>query len=229
MSKTYKKKLKLKIFPFLILIIFISVGFFLFNLYVDIPIKNIVIINNNYVSDIEIINLLKINNYPSFFNFNKNKAKKTLEKHELIDNVTINKQFFNVIEINVEEIKVLFKKNQTNEYVLSNNEELKLEQELYVPTLINYVPDQQYERLIIAMNKLDPEILFKMSEIEYVPGELDPDRFLVFMNDRNLVYLTLTKFTNINYYNEVLPKLNNKKGILYFDSGNHFEIIEMST
>ena len=41
-----------------------------------------------------------------------------------------------------------------------------------------------------------------------------------------MVYLTLTKFEMINYYNEVLGQLEDHKGILYFDSGNHFEIKE---
>ena len=46
------------------------------------------------------------------------------------------------------------------------------------------------------------------------------------MDDGNSVYLTLTKFEQINYYDEVLPQLEGKKGILYLDSGNHFEIME---
>ena len=46
------------------------------------------------------------------------------------------------------------------------------------------------------------------------------------MDDGNSVYLTLTKFRMINYYNDVLPQLDGKKGILYLDSGNHFQIME---
>jgi len=46
------------------------------------------------------------------------------------------------------------------------------------------------------------------------------------MNDGNYVYLTLTKFKQINYYEDVLEKLDGKKGILYLDSGNHFKIME---
>ena len=39
-------------------------------------------------------------------------------------------------------------------------------------------------------------------------------------------YLTLTKFKMINHYNEVLTQLEGHKGILYLDSGNHFQIKE---
>ena len=41
-----------------------------------------------------------------------------------------------------------------------------------------------------------------------------------------MVYLTLTKFDMINYYDDVLAQLENKKGILYLDNGNHFQIKE---
>ena len=41
-----------------------------------------------------------------------------------------------------------------------------------------------------------------------------------------MVYLTLTKFRMIKYYNEVLGQLEGRKGILYLDSGNHFQIKE---
>ncbi len=37
-------------------------------------------------------------------------------------------------------------------------------------------------------------------------------RFLLYMDDGNSVYLTLTKFEQINYYDEVLPQLEGKKG-----------------
>ena len=46
------------------------------------------------------------------------------------------------------------------------------------------------------------------------------------MDDGNSVYITITKFERLNYYNEVLPQLDGKKGYLYLDSGNHFQIMQ---
>ena len=46
------------------------------------------------------------------------------------------------------------------------------------------------------------------------------------MDDGNMVYLTLTKFKMINYYNDVLKQLEDRHGILYLDNGNHFQIKE---
>ena len=45
------------------------------------------------------------------------------------------------------------------------------------------------------------------------------------MKDGNYVYITLTKIDEINKYLDVLSTLDNKKGILYLDSGNYFEIL----
>ena len=65
------------------------------------------------------------------------------------------------------------------------------------------------------MSKIEEGILGKISDIEYVPNEYDKDRFLLYMDDGNMVYLTLTKFRMIKYYNEVLGQLEGRKGILY--------------
>ena len=45
------------------------------------------------------------------------------------------------------------------------------------------------------------------------------------MNDGNYVYITIYKTLAINEYNKILPNLEGKKGILYLDSGNYFEIL----
>ena len=95
-----------------------------------------------------------------------------------------------------------------------------------IPRVINYVPNDKVNSFIKDMGKVKRDILGKISDIEYVPNEYDKDRFLLYMDDGNMVYLTLTKFEMINYYNEVLGQLEDHKGILYFDSGNHFEIKE---
>lgn len=46
------------------------------------------------------------------------------------------------------------------------------------------------------------------------------------MNDGNEVYITLTKIKELNNYTKIKKQLGNKKGILYLDSGNYFEVKE---
>ena len=64
----------------------------------------------------------------------------------------------------------------------------------------------------------------KISEIEYSPNLYDKERFIFYMNDDNVVYVTLTKLKEFNNYNKIKEQLGTHKGILYLDSGNYFEI-----
>ena len=88
------------------------------------------------------------------------------------------------------------------------------------------MPSNKYDAFVSGMNKLKASVRTQISEITYDPNEQDKDRFLLYMTDGNYVYLTLTKFTQLNYYEDVLEKIGGQKGILYLDSGNHFQIME---
>ena len=78
--------------------------------------------------------------------------------------------------------------------------------------------------MIEKLNLVNQDILPRVSEIMYQPNDLDKERFMFYMSDGNYVYITLNKITLINSYNEIYPTLEGKKGILYLDSGNHFQI-----
>ena len=65
-----------------------------------------------------------------------------------------------------------------------------------------------------------------ISEIEYSKTSYDDKRFLLYMNDGNMVYITVSKAELLNKYVKIIKKVDNKKGILYLDSGNYFEIKE---
>ena len=69
-------------------------------------------------------------------------------------------------------------------------------------------------------------VINRIAEIEYKPNDVDSKRFYLLMNDGNSVYLTLDDFFKINNYVDALKTLNGKKGILYWDSGNYFEVKE---
>ena len=71
---------------------------------------------------------------------------------------------------------------------------------------------------------VDREILRQVSEIEYTPTSVDDERFLLYMNDGNLVYVTLTKIDKLNRYNDIRDKIGDKTGTIYLDAGNYMEI-----
>ena len=224
--KKKKKRVKIKLIPFLIVILVVILLVGLTYLLSLIPIKNIYIKGNNYLKDQEIIELANIENYPSFIKTTTKSLKKTLKKNPYIKKVNIKKKLFSTIYIEVEEKNMLFRKDDNKKIVLDDKTEVDDNNLYQLPILLNYVPDTKYNNFIKGMNSVSENVKTQISEIRYYPNEQDEDRFLLYMNDGNYVYLTLTKFKQINYYEEVLKKLEGKKGILYLDSGNHFQIME---
>ncbi len=228
MAKKIVKKRKLRVFRFLmVLIVFTGLIFFVY-LSFKLPIMNIIIKNNNYLNDDYILELAEIKNYPSFWLETNISIKKKLKKSIYINDVKIKRKFFNVLIIDVQENRPLFN-NVDGKVVLDNKKEVDNDtvwQQFRIPRLLNYVPDNKFAKFVKGMKSIKIDILGKISDIEYQPNEYDKDRFLLYMDDGNKVYLTLTKFKMINFYNDVLKQLENKKGILYLDSGNHFQIME---
>ena len=223
-----KKRVKRKFNPlkFLSFIAFIIICYFLTVYLLDIKTKNIVVLNNNYYSDEKIIETSGIENYPKFLSLNTNKIKKKLLKLALIENVTIKKKWNFVLELTIKEKKILYLVRSENKYRLSDNKLYDLDDVLSVPTLINYIPESNEKKFVNAFKNIDNNIISMISEIEYSKTSYDSDRFLLYMNDGNMVYVTTTKLKSLNKYVDIVSKLENKKGILYLDSGNYFEIKE---
>ena len=228
MAKKIVKRRKLRVGRVLFILVVLSGLFFGGYVLVNLPIKNIIIKNTNYLNDDYVLELGDIKNYPSFILTSSRKVVKKLEKSPYILEAKVKKRFFNKIIIEVLENVPLFYSENLSKMVLSNGESIDVEDySLYrVPRLLNYVPDTKYASFIKGIKKVNEEILGEISDIEYVPNDLDKDRFLLYMDDGNMVYLTLTKFKMINYYTDVLGQLEGKKGILYLDNGTHFQIKE---
>lgn len=225
--KKKKKIVKIRWKTFLILFLIIGILIGLGYKALQMPILNIVIKGTTNVTDYEIMNLAEIDDYPSFLKTTSSQIKKKLLTNPYITNVKVHKKFWGVLELVIEEAYPLYYDSASESLILSNGNTIKEEaNQTAVPLLLNYVPDTKREKFLTCMQEVDQKILNQISEILYEPNEYDKDRFLLYMNDGNSVYLTLTKFEQINYYDEVLPQLEGKKGILYLDSGNHFEIME---
>ena len=228
MAKKIVKKRKLRVGRFLFILVILGGLFFGGYNFVKLPIENIIISGTKYLNDDYILELSNLKDYPSFMLTSRRKTIKRLEKSPYINSAKVKKKFFHKIVIEVEENKPLFYSEVDKKIVFSNKESIDVDDySLFrVPRLLNYVPDTKYNSFIKNVNKVDEEILGMISDIEYVPNDLDKDRFLLYMDDGNMVYLTLTKFKMINYYNDVLAQLEGRKGILYLDNGNHFQIKE---
>ena len=229
MAKKIVKKRKVKIWNlFFVLLILVGLVFGVYGL-LKIRVKNIVIKNTTYLNDDMILELSNTKDYPEFFLTSSMKVKKNLEKSPYIQDAKLVKKTGFVFEIEILEKKPVFYDSNQKKYVFTDGsmvEENDISKNFRVPRLINYVPDKKYQKFIEGMSIVKEDTLSKIGDIEYQPNDYDKDRFLLYMDDGNMVYLTLTKFKMINHYNEVYKQLENHKGILYLDNGNHFQIRE---
>ena len=215
---------KKKILKFIIIFILL-IG--LVAIILNIKIKNIYIKGNKILTDQEIIELSGLENYPKLFEKSTNSIKSKIKLSPYIENVKVKKNLFGKITIEVLEYNLLLKDVTDNFIYISNLDKLPLDDNIIgIPSLINYVDEDILNSFLEKLNTIDKNILSKISEVEYTPNEYDKDLFLFYMNDGNYVYITTTRLLNINKYSSVVEKLEGKKGILYLDSGNHFEILE---
>ena len=216
-----KKKKRIKFKGILIILVILLFVFLLVYLYRSLKITNIYVTGNKYLSESTILHIANLEEYPKICDVNEKMIKEELIKNPLIKEVNIKKSLFGKIYIDIEEYIPLYKDNN-NQVILSNGEIIELE--ITRPFLLDSVSEDVYDKFLNALTKINDDIIIKISEIRYSETELDKERFLFIMNDGNYVYITLSKIELINTYNEIYPTLENNKGILYLDSGNHFEI-----
>ena len=229
MAKKIVEKKKWKIKGILV-VLFVLIGLS-FSVYflLQIKTKNIIIKNTNYLNDDYILDYSGVKEYPKFLLINRSDVSKKIEKSPYIVKAKVRKKWDFLLEIDVTEKRSLFFDENKVQYVFDDGSSTDVDainKMFRVPRLINYVPDVKYDKFIENMAKVKVDTLSKISDIEYQPNDYDKDRFLLYMDDGNMVYLTLTKFKMINHYNEVVEQLENHKGILYLDNGNHFQIKE---
>lgn len=223
-NKKKKVRRRLKIKPFLtllvIIIIICSLGYYLYNL----RIKNIYIEGNSYLSDYDIIMAADIKDYPKMIKNSSNSIKNKVKELDLVEEVKVKKSIFGKLTITIKEAVPLFYDRNLSKYVLSNGKKTNDYSFVGVPFLINVVPDSIYERLIKELANVKLEALQMTSEIEYSQSKsgdivIDDTRFLFRMNDGNQVYVNLINIDRLNSY-PLLYTVFTEKGVLTLDSDN---------
>lgn len=219
--KKVRKRVRIKGVLVILLFLYL-IGMFIYYI-ITMPIKNIIVNNNNKISSEEIIKTSKIAIGQSIFKVSTYSAKKNIEKMPFIKHAKITRDLFGNITINVIENKIVFYNAYNNKIVLSDATEIDNDTSYYgFPTLINYVPSDIYSKLISSLGNVSDDILKMISEIEYSVNKyedtiIDDERFLLRMKDGNTVYINIINFDKINKYQEIYVKLTDK-GILYLDS-----------
>ena len=231
-KKVKKSRLNFKRLLILILVVYLF-GYGVYYLFKE-PIRNIVISGNVLINDADIISAGGLKGYPSMLAVNNRAIAKKIKKLTLVEDVKIKKDFHFRLHIEIVESKILFIHNTNGQLMLSNGEytENKFDV-LGIPSLINYAPKNVLYEFSLAFGVVDYGIIGLISEIEYSPsvGEdgttIDETRFIIYMNDGNIIYTNTAKVENLQHYREIFASLADRKGILYLDSGNHRNFLFM--
>lgn len=216
------KRKKLKVFNIFLFICILLVTYIVIYFLLQIPITNIYISGNTILKDQEIIELAGIEDYPSTLKYNFFVIKKKLEKNKYILNAKVRTKWFTQVYIEVTENLPLYYYVSEEKTVLTDGS--LTDDELDVPALINYVPDKVYALFVQEYKKINRDVTSKISEIKYDPNDVDDERFYLTMTDGNCVYLTLDRFEKLDSYLTIIKNFENKKGTLYLDSGEYFEV-----
>ena len=219
-KKRKKRKIKVKSVVITIFVLLIlSLIIYVISLF---RVKTYYVYNNKYLSDEEVLEILKLNKKSSYLFTNTLTEKAITAQSKRIKDVKIKKTLSLEIKVYVTEYKILFYDAENKYSVIENGETVNYRYD-DSPVLVNKIEDKEiYKKFLNKMNKIDIEILDIISEIKYVPNGIDKERFVLSMNDGNYVYVTISKLHKINEYRSVIDSVEDKKGILYLDYGNYF-------
>ena len=140
--------------------------------------------------------------------------------------VKVKKSIWGKVIITIEEAKPLFYNRTSEKVVLSNKKEVSSSSKyLGIPTLVNRVPSDLLEAFINSFCNIETDIIGMINEIEYNPdiaGDIviDSNRFLLRMNDSNIVYVNTLNMKRLNDYKQVMGTIGDARGTLYLDSYN---------
>lgn len=207
----------------LILVVYIIIcfGIYIYNE----PVHHYEIIGNNYIKDVDILRSLGLETYPSYVSVNTKKMAKKLESNSFIKSAKVSYGLNFTIKIEVEENKPMFIVKESNEVCLSDGTLVaNTGSFIGVPTLLNNTPTENMKTLASNLSMIDEGILNLINDIEYRPSYnsqnkvIDENRFLLSMNDKNLVYINSKNAKVLNSYLEIIAanKLTST-GTFYMD------------
>ena len=220
-----KAKKKHRIRSFLVIILFFYLigvfGYYLLKL----PIKNIYVIGTNYLTDLEIIEIANLKDYPALIKVKNKKIEENLEKLDLVEEAKVKKNILGKVTITIDEAKPLFYSRSDNLVYLSNNKTTEnSDKYLGLPILINYAPKEILKDFIKKFKEIDTSIIGMISEIEYSleakdDVTIDETRFILRMNDTNTVYVNTINLNRLNEYAKICATMDESvKGIIYLNS-----------
>lgn len=237
-KKVKKKKLNVSRTLVVVLFIYLVVCVVLY-LYKE-PVKHFEISGNTIISDADILRELNFDEYPPYVSVQKHKAEKKLKKNKLIKNAKIKYGFNFTIKIIIEENKPMFISKSDDQICLADGTLIDYSGNYVgIPILLNNTPSEVMKMLAKNLSEIDDGIFYMINDIEYKPSYnsdkqvIDEYRFLLSMNDKNLVFVNAKRLKPLNRYLDVIATTKiTDEGIFYLDGDENrypFKVFHSTT
>ena len=165
----------------------------------------VVVKGNEYLKDDYYINLSKIKDGDKFLLVNLNKVKNQISSSSIVDSVTVKRNNYNLIEINVKEKEIIgYTYEVEPKILLSDGSTINLENDYLnviasVPLIEGY-DEEGLKMIAIGFKKLDQKMIDEISEIHRYPFSYDENMLEVIMRDGNYFYLSYYSLSMLNEY-----------------------------
>jgi len=233
-KKVKVRKLNVPRIIVILLVIYI-LGYLCYYIYSS-PVHHYEITGNTHVSDADILRVADLKDYPSFITLSFKGREKKIEELDLVKTAKLSYGWNFTIKIKIEENIPVFLKKSNNKIVLADGKEIDNDNSIVgIPTLLNETPREQLNLLANNLSKVKTGILYSINEIEYSPSYntssnkvIDNNRFLLYMNDKNTVYITAKRADVLNHYlNVIATNQIVGNGTFYLDGDeNRYSYIE---
>ncbi|MET3682052.1 cell division protein FtsQ [Alkalibacillus flavidus] len=229
LKQARKKRANRRFYMVLALILFLI----LLIVYLQSPlshIRSIDVEGNHVIDETEIIELSNLNVDQSFWQMKPGVVSEDIETHPEIEQVTVNRNWYNQVVIHVEELDRVAYQQSDGQFnpILQNGDRLQRVQldkpREDAPLLHDFEGDQ---RVSIAQELADmkPSVSRLISEVYYEPNDQDAERIRLFTIDGQEIVATIDQFADkMTAYPSIATQIKEESmdGILHLDVGAYF-------
>ncbi|GAE33859.1 cell division protein FtsQ/DivIB [Halalkalibacter akibai] len=197
-------------------------------------VRNVIVEENYFVTDDEIIRLSNIDSGTSMWSIEKQEIENRLVNHREIASASVEQRFPNTIRIQIKEYARIGYLYQEDKYfpILETGLYLdELPRHVFpsdAPLLIGFEQGDELKELSAELQKVPSELIERISEIFYRPTDHDAFAIVLLMTDGIEVHTSIRDFSgNLSSYAAIVKELDtNKKGILHLRMSPYFEEFE---
>lgn len=178
-----------------------------------------VVVNGNiYYSDEEIRQISGIDETSKFLLINNKDVKTILEEDVLIKEASVEKLDGNVINITVEEHKIIgyISEEGTTYLLLTSDGRIEVNKDnMHLISQVPLIVDFDADGLLAiekGFSKIDASLISEISEIHHYPFSYDQNMMELIMSDGNYCFISASGLEMLSQYYNVISNLNSDEG-----------------